>query len=343
MFGADPEAEIGADASAHLHKFNFERDAALFIRLDEPGFRAASFLDDRILTAETKGSWLPIARAVGAAQRVQQQRPLHFIFHSGHVGSTLISRLLDELPGTLPLREPQALRQLAQASDTPENKAALDILLDAQLRLWRRGFPETQRIVLKATSSAARLAQTLLMKLSDSRTVFLNLRPEPYLATHLAGANTPTDLRGMGDERLRRLSSLTIAPLPSMEQLSLGELTAMTWLVETLTHARARAAYPERTLMLDFDDFLGAPGACVGKIAQHFGAPWSPELERRIPESPAFSRYSKAPEHQYSPALRQAVLNQARAMHGSEIRRGLRWLAVTTGADPALAEMFPDR
>lgn len=342
MFGADPEAEIGADASAHLHKFNFERDAALFIRLDEPGFRAASFLDDRILTAETKGSWLPIARAVGAAQRVQQQRPLHFIFHSGHVGSTLISRLLDEVPGTLPLREPQTLRQLAQASDNPENKAALEILLDAQLKLWRRGFPGTQRIVLKATSSAARLAERLLSTLPDSRGIFINLRPEPYLATHLAGANTPTDLRGMGAERLKRLSTLTTAPLPAMEALSLGELAAMTWLVETLTHARARAAFPQRTLALDFHDFLDAPGASIGRIAQHFGAPWSPDLERRIPQSPAFARYSKAPEHQYSPALRQAVLNQARAMHAAEIRKGLRWLAVTTAADPALSDMFPD-
>ena len=37
-------------------------------------------------------------------------------------------------------------------------------------------------------------------------------------------------------------------------------------------------------------------------------------------------RYSKAPEHGYDAALRRDVLNEARAMHGEEIRRGLAWL-----------------
>jgi hypothetical protein len=37
-------------------------------------------------------------------------------------------------------------------------------------------------------------------------------------------------------------------------------------------------------------------------------------------------RYSKAPEHAYDAALRRAVLDEARALHGEEIRRGLSWL-----------------
>ena len=35
-----------------------------------------------------------------------------WIFHIGHVGSTLISRLLGELEGVLSVREPRSLRDL---------------------------------------------------------------------------------------------------------------------------------------------------------------------------------------------------------------------------------------
>ena len=43
--------------------------------------------------------------------------PIHFIFHSGHVGSTLLSRLLEEVPSQLGLREPLPLRSLAELHD----------------------------------------------------------------------------------------------------------------------------------------------------------------------------------------------------------------------------------
>ena len=36
-----------------------------------------------------------------------------WIFHIGHVGSTLVSRLLGELAGVLAIREPRLLRDLA--------------------------------------------------------------------------------------------------------------------------------------------------------------------------------------------------------------------------------------
>jgi hypothetical protein len=45
-----------------------------------------------------------------------------------------------------------------------------------------------------------------------------------------------------------------------------------------------------------------------------------------ILRGPHMGRYSKAPEHAYDAALRREVLNEARALHGAEIGRGLAWL-----------------
>ena len=109
------------------------RGRVLTIHMREADYRAASFLDDRVLTRESEGAWVPYPRLAEAVARMEgDARPLHFIFHIGHAGSTLLSRLLDELGGVLPLREPLPLRTLAEAPDAERLKTFA--------RLWRRGL-----------------------------------------------------------------------------------------------------------------------------------------------------------------------------------------------------------
>src|SRR5207248_1276576 len=211
-------------------KLDLVRDAVLLIRLDAAGYRAASFLDDRILAPTTQGAWVPFASVEEASRRVTAHRPVHFIFHTGHVGSTLVSRLLDETGAVLSLREPLPLRTLAEAHDALDRPDSLlsrqqfERILGTLLRLWARGYDATRCVVIKATSSAGRLAGRILTAAEQSRAIYMNLRAEPYLATLLAGRNSPIDLRGHGPERIRRLQSLSTAPPPALHALSLGEL-----------------------------------------------------------------------------------------------------------------------
>ena len=80
------------------------------------------------------GFWVRIRRAHGSLSArsatpwvaYSDERAVHFIFHTGHVGSTLVSRLLDETGDVLSLREPLPLRTLADAMDVltlPESLA----------------------------------------------------------------------------------------------------------------------------------------------------------------------------------------------------------------------------
>jgi hypothetical protein len=143
---------------------------------------------------------VPVECVVEAAgQLVDGMRPLHCIFHTGHVGSTLVSRLLDETGQVLSLREPLPLRTLAEAHDVlhaPESLLGpqpFDRWLETRLRLWGRGYAATRAVVVKATSSAARLAPVLLERSAGSRAIYLSLRAEPALATRSRGqlANRP--------------------------------------------------------------------------------------------------------------------------------------------------------
>lgn len=329
-------SRLGRSADVYPQGLDLVRQGLLLIQFDANAYRAASFLDDRILTPQTRGGWVRIDRAMAAAPAVENARPVHFIFHTGHVGSTLVSRLLEESGCVLGLREPLPLRVLAGAHDTLGQAESLlsaaqfDGLLAFFARLWSRGYDWARAVVVKATSSAGRLAGPLLTANGGARAVWLNLRAEPYLATLLAGANSPIDLRGHGAERIRRLSRLLQLERPApLYALSLGELAAMSWLAETATQHQALQSAGARCLRVDFDQVLADVPGQMARIAAHFALPIDAQFAAKVAGSAALTRYAKAPEHEYSPALRAQVLNDARRTHGEEIRKGLAWLEAT--------------
>jgi len=336
-------ASLSASPDAYPQAVDLVRGRVLVIRMDARGYRAASFLDDRILAPGTQGAWLPGNAASQAARQAQGRKPLHFIFHVGHVGSTLLSRLLDETGAVLGLREPLPLRTLADAAgelDRPESllsRSQFDGLLDMLLALWSRGYEATRAVVVKATSSAGRLAPVILARAHGARAVYLGLRAEPYLATLLAGANSAIDLRGHGPGRMRRLLAGGPLPVAPLHALGRGELAALGWLVESLAQAQAAAASGARVLALDFDAMLADLRGSLSRVLGHFDLPRDDTVLEALLGSGVLGRYSKAPELPYSAQERESRLALARREERAEIARGLDWLGRLARADAGIA------
>lgn len=339
----DLESALSKSPDIYAQKLDLIRMHALFIRFGEADYRAASFLDDRILRPTTRGSWLPFDRAAAALRHVQLPQPVHYVLHTGHVGSTLVSRLLDESRAVLSLREPLPLRTLAEAHDVVGSRESLlgpaqfEMLADLVLACWSRGYASTRCVVVKATSSAARVAPALLRRSEASRAIYLSLRAEPYLTALLAGPNSWQDLRGHAVERMRRLGSMLEAPIAPLHAMSLGELAAMSWLAESLTRRQIAGQFPARTLSLDFDAFLADVTTSVAGIYAHFGIAIEQAALERIVASPVLGQYSKAPEHEFSPALRAEIMREARREHRVEIERGMKWLEALGRAESSVA------
>lgn len=331
----DMVADLAASPALYPWSLDLERRAVLLVRMDEADYRASSFLDERIVTRDRRGQWLALA-ALDQALGARRPAPLHFIFHCGHVGSTLLSRLLDESDRVLSLREPVPLRLIAQAHDA--GAPDLDALLESLLGLWERGFPHTDAVVLKATSAAERLAPRLLTLRPRARAVMLNVAAETYLATMLAGENSATELNAQGPERFHRLSKLLGAPPP--RPATLGQLAAMSWLAERLTQRGIELAFPERVLSIDFDAMLRGLDVALGRVFAHFQIPLAAERVAAIAGGPVLSRYSKAPEHGHSPRLRGELLAQARGNYPNEIRTSLGWLAALAQSHPVVAALL---
>jgi hypothetical protein len=299
-------------ASAALFPLDVVAAGVRFVALTEQDYRAASFLDQRLLGPHSRVGDVPWKWLEDWCP----ERPpgCDFIFHVSHAGSTLISRLVGEVPSVLALREPLLLRSIARG----EHADRLGLLL----RLWSRGFHPGQRPVIKATSHANAIAARLLDAVPDSRAVLLEVPVETFLAAVLDGA--PGDVRGGAESRLRRLQAFGRATGQRVEELSIGEAAAMAWLCESLSLAELARDYPGRTKRFDFDRFLADVPAGVDRVLGHLRRP---ERVASIDWRTIVGCYAKQPGVPYDAATRARLLEQSRLQHHEEIDRGLAWLA----------------
>jgi hypothetical protein len=302
-------------------------DRVALLRMSEADYKAASFLDQRVLRPDSEirqTAWSDLQMPADA------RRDAGWIFHIGNVGSTLISRLLGELPGVLALREPLALRSFAAA---PPAEADFDALI----ALLSRTFRPDQRANVKATSFTSEIAPRLVAP--GARALFLYAGPERYLENILAGENSWQTLAALSPVRLARLQARCPGLQADLAAMHDGLKAALGWACEMTSLEQAAAALADGTVMwLDFDRFLGDPVRHFIEIAAHFGETVDDSAARAICEGPLMHRYSKALEYEYSPALRREILAEARARHAAPIRDALNWLAALETNHPAAAQ-----
>ena len=305
-----------------------QADRVRFVPLAEADYEAASFLDARLGVPDSAGEWRAWAEVRAAAAPLPER--CHFIFHASHVGSTLASRLVGAHPALFSLREPAALRTLAEAHlmlghpACPWDRAAFDDHLGPLLALWSRTPSPGQTAVVKATSFASEMASDLMARLPEARALLMTVPPATFLRALLDGSMG--DIAAAAGKRYVRLAR-RLGGLPQrLADLSPGECVAMSWLSEMLAMGAAASRFPGRALWVDFDRFLAAPEAGLAAILAHFGAPDAGRQAADICAGPALGRYAKAPDQRYDAATREQLLRQSEARHGPEVTRGLAWL-----------------
>lgn len=318
-------------------------DRVSLLELDEADYRAASFLDQRAIKPGAKleeAEWGEVAAALPTGAR----RDVQYIFHIGNVGSTLISRLLGELPAVFAVREPLLLRVFAATIgpgggaaarrwDEQETRARLDTLQ----ALLSRTFRAEQRAIVKATSFTSEIASRLVP--AESRALFLYASAQHYIENILAGENSRQTIELLGPARLDRLRSRCPGLALDLRTLPDGRKAALAWVCEMSSLNENAARLPAGTVKwLDFDHFLTDPVGHFSAIARHFGHEVDGVTAKAIAAGSLMGRYSKALEYEFSPRVRQEVLAEARRFEGPAIRDALVWLNALAARYPAVAD-----
>jgi hypothetical protein len=298
------------------------------VRMDEAAYRAASFLDDRMMQPGIDARICSLDQAMGGASAVARD-DARWIFHIGHVGSTLVGRLLGELDDVLSIREPRALRDLTVAP--VEERVEWAYFLR---RLISRTFSQEQTALVKATSFVSELAPLLVSP--GGSALFLYASPANYIGSILAGENSVKELAALHAIREQRLQARDIS-LEGFDR-SNAHRAALAWACEMTSLEAAAEAMTDRNLLwADFDRMLKDTADWIGRCAAHFGFEASSARVQELVAGPLMRRYSKALEYDYSPSLRAELLADAARTHRADIDAAVAALSGAASSVPLLA------
>jgi hypothetical protein len=294
--------------------------------MDRDAYRAASFLDDRVLQQPVDAQLVPWPN-VEAAMASELRTDARWIFHIGHVGSTLVSRLLGELDGVLAVREPRLLRDLALSA--PEVRARH---VAPVAKLMSRTFAEDETACVKSTSFTSEIAAELVP--GGERALFMYATPRNYIASILAGENSVQELRMLAGPRAQRLNARDIY-LPAQTD---ADLAGAAWAAEmSALEVAAEAMTDRRIAWADFDHMLRDMESELARVAGFFGFSADADRVHAIATGPLMSRYSKALEYEYSPNLRRELIGEVSEQFGREIDSALAMLRRGAEKSPLLA------
>ncbi|HEX4198429.1 MAG TPA: hypothetical protein VHZ26_13415 [Caulobacteraceae bacterium] len=335
-------SELRASPDLYPLAFDVFEDGVYFVKLSRARYDEASFLDQRINRQSDIGGWEPWDAVAVAAGPLADRGD--YIFHVGHVGSTLVARLLGLSPRVFSLREPAVLRTLAQVAfdlptpESPWSQATFDAHVEVFSKLWSRTYDPRQKTLLKATSLVGEIAAPLMTRSAEARALAMTVAPEVYMATILGGPASRQELAMSAQSRLRRLHRRAGAGLWRLYEMSEGEQAAMSWAAEMAGLVEAARRFPDRIQWLDFERFLAAPGEGLAAALGHLHGEAPDANLQTMLKSPLFGRYSKGLEHAYDANLRRQVLDQARGQHRAELAKGRAWLDRAAREAPVVAE-----
>lgn len=316
------------------------------VQLTEDQYRHASFLDQRILTGGIPAQWADWHVVATAANGLPPMPGPDYIFHIGHVGSTLLARILGDHPGVFALREPPWLRTLAAASAEGSLAGALPSpitpvsAVQTLSKFTARTFRPGQKALVKATSFASELAPLLLPASPNAKTIGITTSPQSHMATLIAGANNMTEVQHLGPSRLARLKRRVPAFDVSWSTLTTGERLAATWLAEMTSISQALSIAGPSAMALDFEVLLKDPPLALHTVLVHLHGQADPKVVASLAASAHFSRYSKEQSFEYSPQLRVDMLTQAWRTHADALRGGMHWLNAKVRAHPEINRML---
>jgi hypothetical protein len=312
-----------------LHLLELAPGKASFVPMSRESYHRSIFTDrGRIVTAGGQGWDVPLGGLLQEFEaRGEPPRPVRYVFHMAHCGSTLLARALD-LPGhTLVCREPFPLRQLGAQAAAPgagPDPAGWGRCLRLVAALLARRWDDAERPLVKANVPVNFIIPELMATAPGNRGILLYASLQAWLPSVL---KTPRHRQWVGNV-LRQLAG-GVAATPPLVPEDLAGLTearaaACLWVAQYARFTAALAA-DERLVALDCEDLFARPGEVLDAAAGHLGLELPPALLEGVATGPLFRQHAKDPRRPYDRETRRAELDEIRGMLGDELDDAVAW------------------
>lgn len=337
--------EALGDPAWLLQQLDLPSNRAVFLGVPETAYRDSAFLDHRLKAPRQQ----PLIARISSLQEAARSMPLpvtNWVFHPGHVGSTLLSRFLGELDAILPVREPLPLRNAGGLYRELDHPLALlarpqyERLEHAIFLMIGRTFSKSQRALVKATSDCCILIARALRANEDSRAIWLHVDLETFLAGMLRNDARREETRGFAQTRLWDLHELLGDQSIRLHDLDIGRITAVSWLANQGHLLRAReAGFADRILEVHFHDFLEDTRTWLEAILGHLGVPAEDRELDRMATSRWRGAYAKDPSSSFSASERFRQIEASLEANRDAIGGAMTFAEELCGQFPALAPL----
>ena len=259
----------------------------------------------------------------------------HYIFISAFCCSTLLARLLDEVPNSLVLREPTILGQLAMmryGPGTPEANAERE--RDWQTwaglgqRLLTRTFEPSQTVIVKAADVCNTMGDVILEHDSRSKGVLLSVGLRTFILSVLK-----LEDRKKWTRRRAAFWHKTLTLFPALNGVNVAELddakkAAYIWLVTgTLWDRFRKQADSERLLLMDGEEVSENPARALRDVTGFFGLPLEESRLQEVLTNPVLNHHAKFTGRAYDAATRRSDRAIWEVRFGAEADSAMEWAA----------------
>lgn len=308
------------------HLYDARADTLVFARLTRDAHRRAVFVDRRFVGQSQQSLPMPLSELSSDAVR-RARAPMHFIFHTAHCCSTLLTRALD-IPGvSMGIKEPAVLVSFAQhwanARQTPGALDAFSVTLDLLSRPLSPG--ETQ--IVKPSNVATHLIPEIFHLRPDAKALVLWSGLETFLG---AIVRRGADGRAFARQVFQGFAdAIPLDPTFSREELLIQtdlQLAAQVWLMQmAFLGSVIRRHGSTRIRVLNSDTFLAQPARTLRALAQHFSLALDAERCAEIAAGPVFREHAKQPLAPFDAAAHRAQNDALDEAHASEVAVTKAW------------------
>ena len=308
------------DPHFFLADLDVARGLGHFVRVTEQLLEETTFADSRLPIDWSRTMRLPMADI----EQGDLPTPCPaWLWHTSFCGSTLLSRILHVPRVVTSLREPLALRRLADArhSGVPSQSGMLALSIALLARPWA---PEA-RVLLKPTHVALNIAIDAMDATPSARAVVMTSSLPDFLVSHLK--KTPETLAKVPDLAGRALSAGRLhrrLPPEALNPPDILSAVALQWAAQRDLIHQLRQHMFDRVRIIDWEHAQVDLVQTTVSVAR-----W---LDLNIPESVLLAninlfsgRHAKAPARDYGPRRRREEARILLAQHRGEIGRAIAW------------------
>jgi len=306
-----------ADARWFPFDLDLAKDHVRFLHVAPAVLDASVFLDHRIALAERR----PVDVARDALALPPPATPA-WLFHTSFCCSTLLARVLHVAPAVEVLREPFALRRLADAAN-----AGVDVApwIDPVVRLLARPWHAGATTVVKPTHVALNIGPALLAAAPAAQAVLLHAHLSDFVVSNLKKPDDTKDKVGRLAARLAADAGLPAEwPAQAGARAGWAGLVAAQWLATLVLAARVLDAGGSRVLLLRDAELLADLPGQAARVAGHLALPVD-AAQVAAHATTEGARHAKAPEVAYDAALRDRESAMLRARFQPLLDAALDW------------------